>query len=108
MNLEPLYDMIIIEEHTEEVSEGGIVLGEAGSEAATRATVLAVGTGRMNEDGKIIPLRVKVGDVVCFSSGFGSLRETLQDGKEVMIISEADVLAIVRDAPTDPLNQIGT
>ncbi len=96
MRLEPLYDSIVIKEITEEVSEGGIVLGTEGQAQVTRATVLAVGKGRMNEDGKVIKLCVKVGDTVCFSAGFGSLRENL-DGEEVMIISEADVLAIVRD-----------
>jgi len=96
MKLEPLYDNIIIREITEEVSEGGIVLGAEGKEAVTRGVVLAVGEGRINEAGKVLKLRVKVGDTVIFSPGFGSLRETL-DGEEVLILTEADVLAIVRE-----------
>jgi chaperonin GroES len=100
MNLVPLYDRLIIEEITEEVTEGGILLTTESQDAPTRAKVLAAGPGRINEDGKLIPLNVKVGDTVVFLGGFGTMREKV-DGEEVLIISEVDVLAIVKEETDD-------
>ena len=100
MKLEPLYDRLIIEEIEEEVTAGGIVLTADAKDKPTRAKVLAVGPGRMNEDGSVIPLHVKVGDTVVFLGGFGCLREKLDD-KEILIISEVDVLAIVKETDDD-------
>lgn len=96
MNLVPLYDRLIIEEILEETTAGGIVLTTDAQDKPTRAKVLAAGPGRINEDGKLIPLNVKVGDTVVFLGGFGTLREKVDD-KEIVIISEVDVLAIVKE-----------
>lgn len=95
MNLIPLYDRLIIEEILEETTAGGIVLTTDAQDKPTRATVLAAGPGRINEDGKLIPLNVKVGDTVVFLGGYGTMREKV-DGQEILIISEVDVLAIVK------------
>jgi len=96
MNLMPLYDRLIIEEIKEETTAGGIVLTVDAQDKSTRAKVLAAGPGRINEDGKLIPLNVKAGDTVVFLGGYGTLREKLDD-VEVLIISEVDVLAIVKE-----------
>ena len=100
MNLMPLYDRLIIEEIKEETTAGGIVLTVDAQDKPTRAKVLAAGPGRINEDGKLIPLNVKAGDTVVFLGGYGTLREKLED-MEVLIISEVDVLAIVKENDDD-------
>jgi len=80
MNIRPLHDRVIIKR--EEV------------ETRSRAKVLAVGKGRILENGTVQPLDVKVGDTVIFNDGYGVKSEKI-DGEEVLIISENDILAIV-------------
>ena len=91
----PLHDRVIVErEEVESKSAGGIVLTGSAAEKSTRGIVLAVGKGRILENGNIHPLDVKVGDTVIFSEGYGVKTEKL-DGEEVLIMSESDILAIV-------------
>ncbi|MBQ4245797.1 MAG: co-chaperone GroES [Succinivibrio sp.] len=96
MKLVPLYDRVIVEPFEEEKkSAGGILLGAA-AEKSTRGKVIAVGNGRILENGHTAPLSVKVGDTVIYNEGYGCKKEKI-DGKEVVIISETDVFAIVED-----------
>lgn len=95
MKIRPLHDRVIVERiETESKSAGGIVLTGSAAEKSTRAKVLAVGKGRLLENGDVKPLDVKVGDTVIFSEGYASKKEKI-DGKEVIILSENDILAIV-------------
>ena len=95
MAIRPLHDRVIIKrEEVESKSAGGIVLTGSAAEKSTRGKVIAVGKGRVLDNGDIQALDVKVGDSVIFSEGYGVKTEKL-DGEEVLILSENDILAIV-------------
>lgn len=95
MKIRPLHDRVIVKrEEAETKSAGGIVLTGSAAEKSSRAKVLAVGAGRILEDGKVRPLDVKVGDTVIFNEGYGTKVEKL-DGEDVLILSEHDILAVV-------------
>jgi len=95
MNIRPLHDRVIVErQEAESKSAGGIVLTGSAAEKSTRGKVLAVGKGRILENGNVQPLDVKVGDTVIFSEGFGTKTEKIE-GQEVLILSESDIMAIV-------------
>lgn len=94
MNLKPLGDRVVIE-HVEQndKSSGGIFLPDTAKEKPQEGLVAAVGTGRVTDDGKTLPLTVKVGDRVIYSKYSGS--EVKVDGTEYLIVSEKDVLAVI-------------
>ncbi|TKB51350.1 co-chaperone GroES [Ferrimonas sediminicola] len=95
MKIRPLHDRVIVKRtEVESKSAGGIVLTGSAAEKSTRGEVLAVGNGRILDNGEVKPLDVKVGDVVIFNEGYGVKTEKV-DGEEVLIMSEADILAIV-------------
>jgi chaperonin GroES len=95
MSIRPLHDRVIIKrKEVESKSAGGIVLTGSAAEKSTRGEVVAIGKGRILENGDISPLDVKVGDQVIFSEGYGAKTEKI-DGEEVLILSESDILAIV-------------
>ncbi|MBS9402305.1 co-chaperone GroES [Halomonas sp. TRM85114] len=95
MNIRPLHDRVVIRRVEEEQkTSGGIVLPGNAQEKPTRGEVLAVGNGRILENGDVRPLDVKVGDNVIFKEGFGVEKQKI-DGEEVLIMSESDVLAVV-------------
>ncbi len=95
MSIRPLHDRLIVKRNEQETkSAGGIVLTGSAAEKSTRGEVIAVGNGRILENGEIRPLDVKVGDTVIFNEGYGVKTEKL-DGEEVLIMSESDILAIV-------------
>ena len=71
-----------------------IVLTGSAAEKSTRGEIIAVGNGRILENGDVKALDVKVGDTVIFNEGYGVKTEKL-DGEEVLILSESDILAIV-------------
>ncbi len=96
MNIKPIGEHILIEPFKEEAkTKTGILLPEtADKERPEQGKVVAVGSGKKNEDGKIIPLEVKVGDKVIFTK-YGP-NEVKIDGKEYLIAKEEDVLAIIQ------------
>ena len=95
MSIRPLHDRIILKRTEQETkSAGGIVLTGSAAEKSTRGKVIAVGNGRILENGEVRPLDVKVGDTVIFSEGYGLKTEKIE-GEEVLILSESDILAIV-------------
>jgi chaperonin GroES len=95
MAIRPLHDRVIIKrDEQESKSAGGIVLTGSAAEKSTRGEVIAVGNGRVLENGEVKALDVKVGDTVIFNDGYGVKTEKL-DGEEVLILSESDILAIV-------------
>jgi len=98
VNLKPLGDRVVIE-HVEqnEKSTGGIFLPDTAKEKPQEGMVRAVGTGRVLDNGTTLPMSVQVGDRVIYSKYSGS--EIKIDGKELLIVSEKDVLAIVDKVP---------
>ncbi|MFC3282567.1 co-chaperone GroES [Litchfieldella rifensis] len=95
MNIRPLHDRVVVRRVEEEQkTSGGIVLPGNAQEKPTRGEVLAVGNGRILENGEVRPLDVKVGDTVIFKEGFGVEKQKI-DGEEVLIMNESDILAVV-------------
>ncbi|RUO63809.1 chaperonin GroES [Pseudidiomarina planktonica] len=95
MKLRPLHDRVIIKRsEAESKSAGGIVLTGSAAEKSTRGEIVAVGNGRILENGDVQALDVKVGDKVLFSEGYGVKTEKI-DGEEYLIMSESDILAVV-------------
>lgn len=93
MNIKPLGDRVVIKRlEAEEKTKSGIVLPGQAKEQPQMAEIVAVGPGA-TEDGKTIPMEVKVGDVVIFSKYAGT--EIKYDGEEYTILSQRDILAIV-------------
>jgi chaperonin GroES len=95
MNLRPLGDRVIIEpaEQDETFAGGQLVLPETAKEKPQQGNVLAAGEGRRDEDGKRVPMDIKVGDRVLFAKYAGT--EIKIDGKKLLIMKETDILAIV-------------
>ncbi len=97
MSIRPLHDKVIIErEEKETTSAGGILLTGSAAQKSTRGKVIAVGNGRVLDNGQVQPMSVKVGDLVIFNEGYTTKTEKL-DGKEVLILSEEDILAVVEE-----------
>ena len=94
LNIKPLGDKVIVKRvEAEERTAGGIVLPDTAKEKPKRGIVLAVGSGKLLEDGTRHALQVKKDDEVLFTSYAGT--EIKLDGEELMIMSEDDVLAVV-------------
>ncbi|MFH0791729.1 MAG: co-chaperone GroES [bacterium] len=95
MNIKPLSDHVLIEPaKKEEKTKGGILLPEtAEKERPEQGTIIAVGPGKKDDDGKIIPLSVKEGDKVLFTK-YGP-NEIKVDEKEYLIAKEDDILAVI-------------
>lgn len=93
IKMQPLADRLVVKPIArEEVTKGGIVLPDTAKEKPQEGEVLAVGPGRMSEDGKRIAMDVKVGEIVLYTKYGGT--EIKIDGEELMILRESDVLAI--------------
>jgi chaperonin GroES len=96
LNLKPLGSRVVIEPiEQEEITAGGIVLPETAKEKPQQGTVLSVGAGDRDENGKRIAMDVAVGDKVLFAKYSGT--EIKIDGKKLLILRESDLLAIVED-----------
>jgi chaperonin GroES len=97
VNLKPLGDRLVVE-HVEQAEKtaGGVFLPDTAKEKPQEGKVLAVGSGRTLDSGTKLAMDVKVGDKVIYSKYSGS--EIKVDGKDYLIISEKDVLAIFTDA----------
>jgi len=94
MTIEPLDDRVVVEPmEAEETTRGGIVLPDTAKEKPQRGTVLAVGDGKLLDDGKRAAFTVAPGNRVIFSSYAGN--EVKVDGQEYLLIAEGDILAIV-------------
>ena len=95
MKIQPLGDRVLVKAlEAEEKTKGGIVIPDTAKEKPQEAKVVAVGRGR-REDGKVIPLEVKVGDKVLYGKYTGTeVRD--KEGEEYLILREDDILAIVQ------------
>ncbi|MGH7833908.1 MAG: co-chaperone GroES [Candidatus Binatia bacterium] len=96
MKIRPLQDRVILKRVAEEdKTKGGIIIPETAKEKPQEGLIVAVGKGKVDEDGKLIPLDVKVKDRVLFAKYSGS--EINIDGEEHLIMREEDILGIVED-----------
>jgi len=94
MNLKPLGDRILVELVEEkEVKKGGIIIPDAAKEKPTEATVIALGTGKLDDQGKKIAFEVKKGDRVLISKYGGT--DVKVEGKEYKLLNSDDILAII-------------
>ena len=94
MKVRPLGDRILIQRlEAEEKTKGGIVLPESAKEKPKEGKIVSVGKGKVTEDGKTVPLSVKAGDRVLFSSYAGT--DIKIEGEDYLILREEDVLAVI-------------
>jgi chaperonin GroES len=96
MQIRPLYDRIVVKRVEEkETKVGGLFIPDSAKEKPQEGEVIAVGQGKRNDDGKLIPLDVKAGDRILFGKYSGS--DIKIDGQEYMIMREDEVLGILED-----------
>jgi chaperonin GroES len=94
VKIRPLQDRVIVKRiEEEEKSKGGIIIPDTAKEKPQEGKVVAVGKGKLNEDGKITPLDVKVNDRVLFGKYSGT--EINMDGQEHLIMREEDILGVI-------------
>ncbi len=94
MNIRPLQDRILVKRiEEEEQTEGGIIIPDTAKEKPIEGKVIAVGKGKVSEDGKIVPLDVKKGDRILFGKYAGT--EVKIEGEEHLIMREEDVLGVI-------------
>jgi chaperonin GroES len=94
MKIRPLHDRILVKRLEEErTSKGGIIIPDTATEKPIQGKVVAVGNGKIQEDGKVRPLDVKVGDKILFGKYGGT--EVKVDGDELLVMREEDVLAVI-------------
>lgn len=93
LNVRPLHDRILVRRMAEEdKTAGGIIIPDTAKEKPIKGEIVATGKGRVTEDGKTLPLEVKVGDKVLFNKYAGT--ELKFDGKEFLMMREEDVLGV--------------
>jgi len=94
MNIRPLHDRIIVERLEEETTTAsGIIIPDTAKEKPQQGKIIAVGKGKVTEDGKILPMDVKVGDKVLFGKYAGT--DIKIEGKEYLMMREDDILGVV-------------
>ena len=99
MDIRPLHDRLIVRRLEEgEQKIGGIIIPDTAKEKPQQATVLAVGKGKVNDEGKRVPLDVKTGDLILF--GKYTSQEVKLDGEEYLIMREDEVLAVIGGGAT--------
>jgi chaperonin GroES len=98
MNLRPLYDRIVVKRvEPQEQMQGGLYIPDSAKEKPQEGEVVAVGTGKRLDDGKIVPLEVKVGDRVLFGKYSGS-EAPKSIGEDYLIMREDEILGILEGA----------
>ena len=94
MKIRPLHDRVIVKRLEEErTSPGGIVIPDSAAEKPIQGKIVAVGKGKILEDGNVRPLDVKVGDKILFGKYSGT--EVKVDGEELLVMREEDVMAVI-------------
>jgi len=94
LKLRPLADRVVVEpSESEEVTAGGILLPETAKEKPQQGTIIAIGQGRRDDNGKLIAMDVKLSDKVLYAKYAGT--EIKLNGKKVLILKESDILAVV-------------
>jgi chaperonin GroES len=94
MQIRPLHDRVIVKRVEEErTTPGGIVLPDSATEKPIRGKVLAVGNGKIRDNGEVRPLDVKEGDIILFGKYSGT--EVKIDGEELLVMREEDIMGII-------------
>ncbi|MBU3745966.1 MAG: co-chaperone GroES [Burkholderiales bacterium] len=94
MKLRPLHDRVIVKRlDTERKTSSGIVIPDNAAEKPDQGEILAVGNGKIQEDGKVRPMAVKTGDKVLFGKYSGQTVKV--DGEELLVMREEDIMAVV-------------
>ncbi len=94
MKFRPLHDRIVVKRiDAEEKTAGGIIIPDSAQEKPSQGEVIAVGPGGRDEAGKLIPLDVKVGEIVLFGKWSGT--EVKIDGQDLLIMKESDVMGVI-------------
>jgi chaperonin GroES len=94
MKIRPLQDRVIVKRvEEEEKTSGGIIIPDTAKEKPQQGKIVAVGKGKVNDDGKLNPMDVKVGDRILFGKYSGS--EIKLDGDELLIMREDDILGVL-------------
>jgi chaperonin GroES len=95
MTLTPLHDRVIVKAaEPEEVTKGGIIIPDTAKEKPMQGSVIAVGNGKIAENGTVTPLQVTIGDKVLYGKYAGT--EVSIDGEDFLIMRESDIIAIVK------------
>ena len=96
MKFRPLHDRVVVKRiDAEEKTAGGIIIPDTAKEKPSQGEVLAVGPGGRDENCKLIPIDLKVGDIVLFGKWSGT--EVKIDGEDLLIMKEGDVLGVIED-----------
>ena len=94
MSIRPLQDRILVERSEEEnTTKGGIIIPDTAKEKPARGTIVAVGKGKVDSDGKLIPMELQIGDTILFSKYGGT--DVRVDGTDYLIMGQDDVLCVV-------------
>jgi chaperonin GroES len=96
MKFRPLHDRVVIRRVEEETkSKGGIIIPDTAKEKPMQGEVVAIGPGGRDEAGKLIPIDLKVGDIILFGKWSGT--EVRIDDKELLIMRESDIMGVIED-----------
>jgi chaperonin GroES len=96
MKFRPLHDRVVVKRiAAEEKTRGGIIIPDTAKEKPQQGEIVAVGPGGRDETGKLIPIDLKVGDVVLFGKWSGT--EVTIDGQEVLIMKESDIMGVLTE-----------
>ena len=96
MKFRPLHDRVVVERiEADEKSSGGIIIPDTAKEKPSQGEITAVGPGGRDENGKLIPIDLKVGDRVLFGKWSGT--EVKIDGQELLIMKESDIMGVLTD-----------
>ena len=99
MSFRPLHDRVVVQRvDSEEKTAGGIIIPDTAQEKPMEGTVLAIGPGARDEQGKLVPMDVQVGDQVLFGKWSGN--EVTIDGEELSIMKESDIMGVIEGAQT--------
>ena len=94
MKFRPLHDRVVVRRlESEEKTKGGIIIPDTAQEKPMQGEIIAVGPGDRDENGKLIPIDVKAGDVVLFGKWSGT--EVKLDGVEYLIMKESDIMGVI-------------
>jgi chaperonin GroES len=97
MKFRPLHDRVVVKRiDAEEKTTGGIIIPDTAKEKPSQGEVLSVGPGGRDESGKLVPIDLKVGDVVLFGKWSGT--EVKLDGEDLLIMKESDVMGVIEGA----------
>jgi chaperonin GroES len=100
MRFRPLHDRVVVRRvDAEEKTAGGIIIPDTAKEKPQQGEVLAVGPGKRDETGKLVPLDVKAGDQILFGKWSGT--EVKVDGEDLLIMKEDDIMGVVESAAKD-------